>query len=141
MLFFKTLSTVLFLFIIVLFISSCAQPIHVMEADRTFVQIDVNLGFVPNSNARYNASLITPSPGLHGFRLNDTVSLESYSNDLFVFYKWEVKPKNKESYEIFEEDYSFIIQEDHVINVFFGCNKNEACGEGYVCVDKLCKVK
>ena len=120
----------------VLFFSACMFDAGLVDED--YFVVNLNLGFMPNIDPLFNASLFEPGPGSYGFFSNESLSLAAFGCDNFEFMYWEFKPRLDDSFIVYDKNYSFVVNRSFTINAFFGCVRDDACAEGFSCVDGAC---
>ncbi len=123
--------------LLTMLIAGC-QSAQEIEVPVPVKELDLVLGFTPNISPMLDQSLTSPAPGLRGIKENETITLKANESDRYSFNRWEITPKGEETYTIREEEHAINMTQDYLVKVFFGCKKDEACNEKYMCEENLC---
>lgn len=110
---------------------------EIIQEPREIKEVDLILGFMPNTKPEIDTTLLSPLPGLRGHEVGDVINLTARNTTKYKLYKWEIKTSN-DTKEVFEQNYSLTITENHTIIAFFGCNIDDVCEEDYECKEGLC---
>lgn len=133
--------TIILIQLISLLLMSCTYNTITLTEHPERKQADINIGFTPNTIPKFNSSLTTPNPGLKTYLTNTTINISAHENNEYTFYKWVIYPEENKPYEVYEKELQLKINENHVINAYFGCKTNKVCTEGHECKEKLCTKK
>lgn len=110
---------------------------EIIHEPREVKEVNLILGFMPNTKPEIDTTLLSPLPGLRGYSRGDVLNLTSRNTTKYTLYKWEITTSN-ETKEVFEKNYSLSINKNYTIIAFFGCKIDDVCEEDYECKGGLC---
>lgn len=128
------------LIIISIILIGCGPQEEILEEiqePREIREVNLILGFMPNTKPEIDTTLLTPLPGLRGYERGEVLNVTARNTTKYTLYKWEITTNN-DTKEVLEQNYSLIITENYTIIAFFGCNTDDVCEEDYVCERGLC---
>ena len=134
----KQKQNILILLILAIIITGCQPTQEIIQEPVPLKELDLVLGFTPNIVPDLKQTLTTPRPGLRGIRENETITLQANNTEKYVLNRWEITPKDEETYTIYDETYSINMTKNYLVKVFFGCKTDEACNDRFMCEENLC---
>lgn len=130
------------LLLIISILTGCQtnEPEEIEEAKqpRQIFELDLILGFMPNTKPEITHSLLSPNPGLRGYLRGEIIELEARNTTKFSFYKWEIKTHPNTTKEIYKQNHTINMTQNHTIIAYFGCNQDSACEKDYLCKQGIC---
>ncbi len=120
-------------------LTSCTTQEQVTIPEEKQVRLDINLGFTPNINPEFNASMTTPSPSLYAYKENETENIIAHDTRLYKFSHYKIEPENEEKYEVTKNNYTLNLTQNYTVTAFFGCQITQACNKVSICENNKCK--